>query len=73
MSARAGGDPVAYPPELPDGWFATSAAFGVKGIWSLSLLTDEEHFVGVRQSRAPSPSTTWSRRTSTTRPRRATR
>ena len=49
--ARAGGDPVAYPPELPDGWFATSAAFGVEGIWRLSLLTDEEHFVGVRQSR----------------------
>ena len=49
--ARAGGDPVVYPPELPDGWFATSASFGVKGIWSLSLLTDREHFVGVRQSR----------------------
>jgi len=49
--ARAGGAPVAYPPELPAGWFATSASFGVEGIWSLSLLTDEEHFVGVRQSR----------------------
>jgi hypothetical protein len=49
--ARAGGEPVVYPPELPDGWFATSAVFGVKGIWSLSLLTDEEHFVGVRQAR----------------------
>ena len=23
----------------------------MQGIWSLSLLTDEEHFVGVRQSR----------------------
>ena len=42
---------MVYPPELPDGWFATSASFGVKGIWRLSLLTDEEHFVGVRQSR----------------------
>ena len=49
--ARADGEPVAYPPELPDGWFATSASFGVEGIWNLSLLTDEEHFVGVRQSR----------------------
>jgi hypothetical protein len=49
--ARGGGDPVAYPPTLPDGWFATSASFGPGGVWSLSLLTDEEHFVGVRQSR----------------------
>jgi hypothetical protein len=49
--ARADGEPVAYPPRLPDGWFATSASFGKDGIWSLSLLTDEEHFVGVRQSR----------------------
>ncbi|MET1061131.1 MAG: DUF4245 family protein [Nocardioides sp.] len=49
--ARADGDPVAYPPRLPDGWFATSASFGAEGIWSLSLLTDDEEFVGVRQSR----------------------
>lgn len=49
--ARAGGDPVAYPPTLPDGWFATSAAFGPGGVWSLSLLSDEDNFVGVRQSR----------------------
>ena len=49
--ARAGGDPVAYPPRLPDGWFATDASFGPGGVWSLSLLTDDDHFVGVRQAR----------------------
>ena len=49
--ARGGGDPVAYPPRLPGGWFATDASFGPGGVWSLSLLTDDDHFVGVRQAR----------------------
>ncbi len=50
--AEGGGDPVPYPPSLPGGWFATDASFGQDGGWRLSLLTDEDEFVGVRQSRA---------------------
>jgi Protein of unknown function (DUF4245) len=41
----------AYPPTLPEGWIATSAAFEPEsGTWELDLLTGEGRFVGVRQS-----------------------
>lgn len=50
-AAQANGVEVVYPPSLPDGWIATSA--GASGadrpVWRLGMLTDDEHFVGVRQ------------------------
>ena len=50
---QSGGAPaVAYPPTLPDGWIATGASFDAAGVWGLSLLTDDDHFVGVRQGQA---------------------
>ena len=50
---QAGGAPaVVYPPTLPDGWIATGASYGAAGVWGLSLLTGDEHFVGVRQGQA---------------------
>lgn len=52
--AQQGGVTVTYPPELPDGWIATRAAFEAEPgrVWALSMLTDDEEFVGVRQSEA---------------------
>lgn len=47
------GLPVAYPPTLPDGWQATVVAYESGQLWSLSLLTDEESFVGLRQGTDP--------------------
>ncbi len=42
---------VVYPPTLPDGWKATNVAFvpGERPAFGLSMLTDDETFVGVRQ------------------------
>lgn len=47
----ASGEPLAYPPELPDGWKATRAAFvsDPGRVWALSLLTADDEFIGVRQ------------------------
>jgi hypothetical protein len=54
---QAGGEKIAYPAELPDGWRATRAAFesGPGRVWALSLLTDDDEFVGVRQLMAADP------------------
>lgn len=43
---------VAYPPELPEGWRATAANYQPDPLWSLSLLTEDDEFVGVRQGPA---------------------
>jgi len=42
---------VVYPPVLPDGWSATNVVLGAvdRPAFGLSLLTDDETFVGVRQ------------------------
>lgn len=40
---------ILYPAELPDGWIAIAAAFDPGRLWSLSLLTKADHYVGVRQ------------------------
>ncbi|MBD8870367.1 DUF4245 domain-containing protein [Nocardioides donggukensis] len=47
------GLPVVYPARLPDGWQATVVDYDVGTSWSLSLLTDEESFVGLRQGTDP--------------------
>jgi hypothetical protein len=49
---QGGGPPVAYPPSLPEGWIATAAAFNADGVWGISLLSGDDHFVGVRQARS---------------------
>lgn len=46
---ESGADWLAYPPALPEGWIARAVAFDTGPEWSLSMLTDEERFVGLRQ------------------------
>ena len=50
---EGGGPPVAYPPSLPEGWIATAAAYNADGVWGISLLSDDDHFVGIRQAAVP--------------------
>ena len=38
-----------YPPSLPRGWKATSIDF-VRPAWGIGMLTDDQKFVGIRQS-----------------------
>lgn len=45
---------LAYPPTLPEGWIATAVAVEAGPRWALSLLTEDERFVGVRQARGAS-------------------
>ena len=46
--------PLVAPASLPDGWRATSAEFVPEpGRWHLGLLTDEDRYVGLEQSRRP--------------------
>jgi len=42
---------IVYPPSLPDGWIATNVAVvpGERPAFGLSILTDDETFIGVRQ------------------------
>jgi hypothetical protein len=50
--ARQTDFPVLAPASLPDGWRATSADFVPKPArWHLGLLTDENRYVGIEQSR----------------------
>ncbi|MGI8986622.1 MAG: DUF4245 domain-containing protein [Nocardioidaceae bacterium] len=43
---------VLAPPELPEGWRATSVRFtpGDEATWHLGILTDEDKYVGVEQA-----------------------
>ena len=43
-----------YPDALPPGWIATRADAGAAGdeSWSLTMLTDEDRFVGIHQADA---------------------
>lgn len=52
--AREGDLPVVAPPETPEGWTTTAMEFtpGPSPRFSLSMLTDEERYVGVVQSRS---------------------
>ncbi|MDP2775698.1 MAG: DUF4245 family protein [Nocardioides sp.] len=45
---------IVYPPSLPDGWIATNVAVvpGDRPAFGLSILTDDETFIGVRQEDA---------------------
>jgi hypothetical protein len=46
--------PLVAPDSLPAGWRATSAEFVPEpGRWHLGLLTDEDRYVGLEQSRRP--------------------
>ena len=49
---QSAGFPAVYPPALPEGWVARNVAFepGDRPSLALSLLTDDERFVGVRQA-----------------------
>jgi hypothetical protein len=49
---QAAGVQVVYPPTLPSGWIATSTDYerGSVPDWSIGVLTDDDEFVGVRQS-----------------------
>jgi hypothetical protein len=49
--AQAAGLDVVYPAELPSGWRATSVESGA--VWSVSLLTGSDRYVGVRQVLEP--------------------
>ncbi len=51
QAARSGGD---LPAALPDGWLATRVDAGA--VWSISLLTDDGDFVGVKQVLEPGTS-----------------
>lgn len=45
-----GGLPVVYPPRLPEGWRATIVDQVPGEAWSLTMLTPQERFVGLRQA-----------------------
>jgi Protein of unknown function (DUF4245) len=49
--AQEAGLDVVYPGELPDGWQATNVevAPGERPVWAVSLLTDAQRYVGIRQ------------------------
>jgi len=49
--AQDAGLDVVYPRDLPEGWQATSveAAPGQRPVWAVSLLTDDQRYIGVRQ------------------------
>jgi hypothetical protein len=49
--AQAAGLEVVYPADLPEGWQATNVESGE--VWSMSLLTDADRYVGVRQVLEP--------------------
>ena len=49
--AQAAGLDVVYPAELPGGWQATNVESGA--VWSISLLTGSDRYVGVRQVLEP--------------------
>jgi hypothetical protein len=53
--AQAGGYTLVYPESLPDGWIADSIDFvpGDRPAWGIGMLTDDGHFVGIRQEDAP--------------------
>jgi hypothetical protein len=42
---------VVYPSDLPDGWQATNVEVvpGNRPVWSVSLLTDDQRYIGIRQ------------------------
>lgn len=50
-AARSAGFEVIAPAELPDGWIATAVDLDQTDppLWGLSLLTDQDTFVGLRQ------------------------
>ncbi|WP_164519649.1 DUF4245 family protein [Nocardioides ferulae] len=50
-AAQAAGVDVVYPRDLPEGWMATRVLLrqGERPEWGISLLTEDEKFVGVRQ------------------------
>jgi hypothetical protein len=49
--AQDAGLEVVYPRDLPDGWQATNVEVvpGERPVWAVSLLTDDQRYVGVRQ------------------------
>ena len=51
VEAQRVGLSPAYPPELPQGWLATSVELrpGESPSWALGMLTAEEEFAGLRQ------------------------
>ena len=51
---QSAGRTVVYPDALPPGWIATRADAGAAGdeSWSLTMLTDEDRFVGIHQADA---------------------
>jgi hypothetical protein len=54
FAQEAVGFPLLAPPSLPDGWRATSATFVPEPArWHLGVLTDENRYIGLEQSRSP--------------------
>jgi hypothetical protein len=49
--AQDAGLDVVYPRDLPDGWQATNVevAPGERPVWGVSLLTDDQRYIGIRQ------------------------
>lgn len=49
--AQESGFDVAYPPQLPNGWMATSVDYtpGSRPAWGVGMLTDVGRFAGLRQ------------------------
>ena len=49
--AQDAGLDVVYPRDLPEGWQATNVEVvpGERPVWAVSLLTDDQRYVGVRQ------------------------
>jgi hypothetical protein len=54
-AAREAGFDVVAPGELPDGWIATAVDLEQSDppLWGMSLLTDDDKFVGLRQETEP--------------------
>lgn len=49
---QAGGFPVAYPPALPEGWKAVDLSYEPGELWTLSMFTEDDRYVGLFQGRS---------------------
>lgn len=49
---QAGGFPVVYPPRLPEGWQAVDLSYEPSELWTLSMFSGDDRYVGLFQGRS---------------------
>lgn len=49
---QAGAFPVVYPPKLPEGWKAVDLSYDPSELWTLSMFSDDDRYVGLFQGRS---------------------